>query len=203
MRAILRAVLVLVLIIVIVVVVVLVMAYGGFYNVAATYPGRGPVDWFLGTTMDYSVKRHAANIRVPSLDSPEMVRAGFQQYRALCLECHGAPGVAPEALAQGLNPEPPPLVEAAGDWKPNELFWIAKNGVRMSGMPAWGPTHTDEEIWEIVAFVRRLPKMSEVEYRTLDKQVPPLPTAGAEGAVTPSPAGPARSARPSPPAPPR
>ncbi len=153
----------------------LAFAYSGLYSVAATYPDRSAVTWFLGTTMDRSVQRHAAGTRAPALDSPEMFRTGFQHYREMCVECHGAPGVPPAELAQGLNPSPPPLVESAGDWEPSELFWITKNGVRMTGMPAWGPTHSDDKIWAIVAFVRRLPKLSEAEYRALDRQVPALP----------------------------
>lgn len=147
----------------------------GLYSVAATYPDRRPVEWLLSTTMDHSVQRHAAGLPVPPLDSSALVQTGFQHYRGMCVECHGAPGVEPADLAHGLNPSPPELVESAGDWQPAELFWITKNGVRMSGMPAWGPTHSDDKIWAIVAFVRRLPKMTEAEYRALDRKTPPMP----------------------------
>ncbi len=142
----------------------------GFYNVAASYPDRPAVASFLAYTADNSVSRHAAGIRVPSLDDPAMVASGANFYRHLCAECHGAPGGPPEDLAKGLNPAPPPLVESAGEWKPNELFWLTKHGVRMTGMPAWGPTHTDEEIWAMVAFLQRLPKLTPEEYRTFGRQ---------------------------------
>lgn len=154
----------------------IVFAYydSGRYSVSALYPDRPAVANFLDTTMTRSVQRHAARVKAPSLDSPAMFRLGFQHYRGMCVECHAAPGVEPEELAKGLNPSPPALVESAGDWKPSELFWLTKNGVRMTGMPAWGSTHSDEEIWAIVAFVQRLPKLSEAEWKTLDREVPQL-----------------------------
>ena len=148
--------------------------YSGVYNVSAAYPDRALVSWVMGTTMDHSVARHAAGITIPPLDDPAMVRLGFQHYREMCVACHGAPGVEIAEVGQGLNPDPPELVESVGEWKPNELFWITKNGVRMTGMPAWGVTHSDEKIWAIVGFMQGLPKLDPDAYKKLDHDVPPL-----------------------------
>ncbi len=150
----------------------LLVIYAGVYNVAATWPDIAPVRWVLDTTMDHSVKHHAARIAVPPLDDPAMVRRGSGHYRRMCAFCHGAPGMPIGDLGQGLNPAPPALTESVPDWKPNELFWIAKNGVRMTGMPAWGVTHTDEQLWDIVAFLQRLPTLTPAEYQTLLQQAP-------------------------------
>ncbi len=174
LRRLLWAIAIIAIVVVVVVVVGLGVVYSGVYNVAADYPNRPSVDWLLSTTSDNSVKRHAAGIRVPSLDSPEMVRTGFRYYRGLCVGCHGGPDIPPADIVKNMNPDPPDLVESAGDWKPNELFWMTKHGIRMTGMPAWGRIYTDDQIWEIVAFVRRLPKMSKAEYEMLDRQIPPL-----------------------------
>jgi mono/diheme cytochrome c family protein len=149
--------------------------YSGLYNVSATHPDSAPVTWLLSTTMKHSVQRRAAAIDAPSLEPPDMLRLGFQHYRGMCVGCHGAPGVEVDEAAQGLNPRPPELVKSAGKWQPNELFWITKNGVRMTGMPAWGVTHSDEKIWAIVSFVRGLPELTPEEYQTLDREIPPLP----------------------------
>jgi mono/diheme cytochrome c family protein len=148
--------------------------YSGIYNVAATYPDAAPVAWVLSTTMDRSVKRHAAGIKAPALDDPAMLQAGSSRYRTTCVACHGAPGVQIGDTGRGLNPDPPELTEAASDWKPNELFWITKNGVRMSGMPAWGVTYSDKDIWAIVVFVRKLPSMTPSEYQALSLKAPPV-----------------------------
>ncbi|MDX1650197.1 MAG: cytochrome c, partial [Myxococcota bacterium] len=64
-------------------------------------------------------------------------------------------------------PEPPELAEEAAEWGDTELFWITKHGVRMTGMPAFGPTHADRELWDVVALVRRLPELSAGEYAAL------------------------------------
>lgn len=146
--------------------------YSGIFNVAATYPDSAPVAWALSTIMDNSVKRHSRGIEAPQLDDPAMIRTGLSHYQQMCVGCHGAPGVPIGAVGRGLNPDPPELTEAAGDWKPNELFWITKNGVRMSGMPAWGVTHSDKEIWAIVAFTRKLPSMKPAEYQAMTREAP-------------------------------
>ena len=61
----------------------------------------------------------------------------------MCVDCHLAPGMDSSEIRQGLLPKPPKLQEVVDEWKPAELFWIIKNGVKMTGMPAWGPTHSD------------------------------------------------------------
>jgi mono/diheme cytochrome c family protein len=149
-----------------------VVAQSGLVNVAATYPDPKPVEWFLETTSDRSIERRAAGIAVPALDDPAMVRRGAGLYRTRCAACHGAPGVPATDLAKGLNPHPPMLYRFADRVPANELFWVTKNGIRMTGMPAWGPTHSDEDIWSIVAFLKRLPKYSPEEYQKLQKTVP-------------------------------
>lgn len=159
--------------ILIVVLVGILVIYSGLYNVSAVYPDNALVAWVLDTTMTHSVQHHAAGIKVPALTDPAMLRKGFRHYRGMCVACHGAPGVSIGDLGQGLSPAPPKLVEVVGDWKPNELFWLTKNGVRMTGMPAWGVTHTDDDIWAITAFLQKLPSMKPADYQKLNRQVPP------------------------------
>ena len=86
--------------------------------------------------------------------------------------CHGAPGQEPAEIAKGLWPETPDLKKAVPDWTPGELFWITKNGIKFTAMPAWGPTHDDDKIWDIVAFLERLPSVSPSEYQQLQASAP-------------------------------
>ncbi|MEJ2501901.1 MAG: cytochrome c, partial [Gemmatimonadota bacterium] len=65
---------------------------------------------------------------------------------------------------QGLRPTPPGLEEEAHEWSDAELFWITKHGIRLAGMPAYGATHDDDEIWSIVGFIRELETMTEEQY---------------------------------------
>ncbi|HEX5103630.1 MAG TPA: cytochrome c, partial [Pirellulaceae bacterium] len=92
---------------------------------------------------------------------------GMAHYRAMCLQCHGAPDVKSHAFAKGLNPPPPALAHVAREWSDGELFWITKHGIRMTGMPAFGHNHSDEELWKIVAFLRQLDDLSEEQVAML------------------------------------
>jgi mono/diheme cytochrome c family protein len=149
----------------------LVFIYSGVYNVAATEPHIKPVEWLLNMTLEKSVSRHAKGIEAPPLSDDSLVQTGFIHYKEMCVTCHGAPGVSPSEIGKGLNPEPPELVEELEEsgWNTEQLFWITKYGIKMTGMPAFGPTHSDEEIWAIVAFLERLPDLSPEEYRAMDE----------------------------------
>lgn len=142
-------------------------AYSGLYDVAALSPHSGPVAWLLSTTSHASIERRAREVVVPDLSGPALVRAGVNDYEAMCVGCHGAPGTRPDAMGQGLNPSPPDLAESAEHMSPAELFWVTRNGIRMTGMPAWGETHDDAEIWPVVALMTRLPELDPAAYRSL------------------------------------
>jgi mono/diheme cytochrome c family protein len=79
----------------------------------------------------------------------------------MCVGCHGAPGKDPSEIGNGLRPRPPDLAKAALQLDKGELFWIVKNGIKMAGMPAFGATHRDRTIWNIVGFVQeQLPNLT-------------------------------------------
>ncbi len=138
--------------------------YGGVYNVAATDPHWKVVYQFMDTVRIRSIKVHASGIQTPAgLDTDDKIVMGTDHYAAHCAVCHGAPGVPKGEIAEGLYPQPANLAESAKTYRPNELFWILKNGIKMSGMPAWSD-HSDEELWATVAFLQKLPGMSEEEY---------------------------------------
>ena len=142
--------------------------YSGLADVAATSPHWPITGWFLATTMETSVRRHARGIAPPaSVGDDDRVREGAPAYDAMCASCHGAPGRDPGVVGRGLNPEPPVLAKEAEGWSPSEIFWVTSHGIRMTGMPAFGPTHTDEELWVVVALVKRLPRLSAADYRAL------------------------------------
>jgi mono/diheme cytochrome c family protein len=139
----------------------------GAYNVAATAPHTPLARWLMNTTQKRSVAARVDDVPAqPPVDSA-MLRQGFEEYREMCVACHGAPGVERDALGKGINPEPPDLAKESAEWSDRELFWITKHGIKMAGMPAFGVTHSDEELWRIVAFLRRLESMSPEEYARL------------------------------------
>jgi mono/diheme cytochrome c family protein len=141
----------------------------GVFNMAAT-EGPGALETTLaGWTIDRSVAMRAPDEINPYKEDSPAIEKGLVHYRAMCLQCHGASHVEADEFAQGLNPQPPDLAVASKEWQDGELFWITKHGIRMTGMPAFGKTHSDEEIWQIVAFVRELDDLSETQVAALQE----------------------------------
>jgi mono/diheme cytochrome c family protein len=143
--------------------------FSGVYNVAATAPDTPLERIILSTTMRYSVRAHAGS-EVEVTWTEDQVKNGFEEYEGMCVICHGGPGKERSQISKGLRPQPPDLTEASQKRGNSELFWIIKNGVRMTGMPAFAPTHDDEQIWNIVGFLRRLPRISADEFRAMEEQ---------------------------------
>lgn len=152
---------------IVLVVSALVFAYSGFYNIAADEPHVAVVDWLFETTRERAIETRLDGVVVPS-DFQDEVRVdrGAQAYVAMCQQCHLAPGTPPTPLHRGLNPKPPKL-EHATSHGPHYLFWTIKHGIKMTGMPAWGESHSDDELWDIVAFLQIMPELASHEYLQL------------------------------------
>jgi hypothetical protein len=147
-------------------------------GVALIYTGVCPVGadeehWplthrLLGTARERSVMRAArtVEVRLPRLDEDALLSAvaGFED---MCAGCHAPPGRFPTALARGLNPPAPDLAIAARERTAAELYWVTRHGIRMTGMPAWGLTHSEDELWPLVALILRFPELGEGEYERL------------------------------------
>jgi mono/diheme cytochrome c family protein len=141
--------------------------FGGFYNVAATVDDPPSVKSALAYIRQASIMRHATDAPPSSLDDPAMVQAGARAFSERgCAGCHGAPGVNWAKFSEGLRPYPPDLKELVDQRKPQELFWVIKHGIHMTGMPSFGLIEVpDREIWTIVAFVKKLPSVSEADFK--------------------------------------
>lgn len=152
---------------IIVIVGFLIFIYMGRYDVAATKPHTKITEFILNTATEQSIRFHATGITAPSLDDQSMIKTGFKHYKEMCVGCHGAPGVKPSEIGKGLYPEPPELADEIEEMSSEELYWITKNGIKMTGMPAFGPTHSEEELWSIVTFLKQLPDLSPEEYKAM------------------------------------
>ena len=139
--------------------------WSGTYDIGQDSPHWPVVKQGIAALRDRSTEHHAQGIQVPNLDDPKMIAAGAQHYAEMCSVCHLAPGMQDSEIRHGLYPRPPNLTRFAPD--PAESFWIIKHGVKFTAMPAWGPTHDDQMIWDMVAFLQKQPKMTEAEFRKL------------------------------------
>src|SRR4030042_189687 len=144
--------------------------WSGSYNIAANVPHWGITHWFLEKVREQSITTHSGGITLPPLKDPKLVDVGFKNYHAICLSCHNAPGYSRTEIAKGLNPNPPDFTSKELKMrKETELYWIIKNGIKMTGMPAFGPTHSEDELWGVVAFLKKLPSLKPEEYKTMVK----------------------------------
>ncbi len=149
----------------------LIVIYTGAYNVAATEPHAKISRWALDTTFHNSVSARSDDeaAQLELIEAADL-RTGFQEFQEYCVHCHGAPGVEPAGWVSGMTPHPPELSRVADEWSPDEIFWIVKHGVKMSGMPPFGDTESDEAIRNIAAFVNRLDDMTPQQYRRLQQR---------------------------------
>ena len=141
--------------------------FGGFFNIAATEQDPGPVAWAIIHVREASITHHATDTPPASLSDPATIRAGARAFAERgCVSCHGGPGAQWAKFSEGLNPGPPDLKDVVGDLQPRELFWVVKNGIKMTGMPSFGAIGVpDPEIWSIVAFLKKLPIVSDADFK--------------------------------------
>lgn len=161
--------------------------WSGTYDIGQDSPHWGVTRSVIATFRDHSTEHHAEGIQPPNLDDPKMVAAGAQHYAENCAMCHLAPGMPDSEIRHGLYPKPPNLTRFAPD--PAEAFWIIKHGIKFTGMPAWGPTHGDQMIWDMVAFLQKQPKMTAAEFRKLTANAGGEHERMMQGMAMPAPAG--------------
>ena len=153
----------------------------GAYDVGAAKRHTKLTEWLTHETMIHSVRRHADEIVPREGTTAAQLVAGFCAYETHCVACHGAAAVPREEWVSGMEPQPPYLLDMTERFTPAELFWTVKNGIKMTGMPAWGQGLSDRQIWDVVAWLeasRRLPPQTYLRWRSerrCDAISPPAP----------------------------
>ena len=158
--------------------IAVIVVTSGIVDLSAAKPH--PEGWarFLHYTFDRSTAYHATATPPPELDSPIRVAAGAAYYGQVCARCHGGPGFGQNPVVLSMHPKPQYLttdLPTAG-FTSAELFRIVKAGVKYSAMPSWPADRRDDEIWQLVAFLRAMPKMAPATFQRLA-----LATPGAAG----------------------
>lgn len=143
----------------------------GVYDIGADDHHTRPVLALIGELRERSIAVRVRGLGVPDLDDPVDIAAGARRYAGLCAGCHLAPGVSRSQIRPGLYPHPPNLAEEAPR-DASRAFWTIKHGIKMSAMPAWGTTLDDAAIWQLVAFLRRMPSLAAEDYRQLAAPAP-------------------------------
>ncbi|SDY86705.1 c-type cytochrome [Citreimonas salinaria] len=148
----------------------LLLGWSGLVSIAASSGHWAVTRWYLGWTMENAVETQSILVSKPEgtdLDDPVLIRRAAGHYATGCAACHGAPGVPQSPVVQEMVPAPPRLEHKVAEWSDEELFWIVRNGIKFSGMPAWPAQDRTDEVWAQVAFLRALPDLSRAEYAEL------------------------------------
>ena len=133
--------------------------------------------WLAETARDLAMPRDAANRQNPIANSPEVVAEGRAHWADHCAVCHANNGSGETEMGSHLYPPAPDMRKRGTQhMSDGELFYIIENGVRMTGMPAWGGSgHSEEDSWKLVHFIRHLPQLSAAEEQEMEKLNPKGP----------------------------
>ncbi|RAS03215.1 c-type cytochrome [Ensifer adhaerens] len=156
-------------------IVVLFATWIGFFNVGASSGHWRITEWFLHFAMRSAVRSYALAVDAPERLPDNGIPTAAGHFVRGCATCHGAPGEPRSPAALAMLPQPPDLSAVVEQWEDAELFRIVKHGVRFTGMPAWPTQARDDEIWSMVAFLRKLPAMDAATYRLLAYRERPQP----------------------------
>ena len=109
-------------------------------------------------------------------DEPNFL-AGAEVYRENCAVCHGLPGGTPTAIARGMYPKPPKLVEGTGvtDDEPGETYWKVANGIRLTGMPGFSDSLSQTQMWQVSLLLAHADKIPESVKTALYRATPLVP----------------------------
>lgn len=133
------------------------IAFADFNLSALPEPGRN--ETYLATNAKHMLIGRASRRGVPAepARTQASITAGNTLYGAECAACHGLDGHTLTDTGRWMYPRAADLASpAVQQYSDPELFWIVKNGIRLSGMPAFGKVETDEHIWNLVTYVRTL-----------------------------------------------
>lgn len=143
----------------------------GLDNVGASSGHAPVVNRMLQDAMARSVRAHSRSVTIPAgvdVRDPALAAEAADDYREMCLLCHGAPGEKAAFWTAGMSPPAPPLADPKErQWSDADLYWIIKNGIKDTGMSAFGKTHDEHELWALTALTRQLPGMSAQQFRAL------------------------------------
>lgn len=151
-------------------IIVLIVMWTGAYDFASSAKHPGVVRSAIDRTFRNWVESGASELSAPNF-SQQQLREGAREFMEYCVHCHGAPGEKAAEWSTGMSPNPPEIAHIAEEWTPEQIFFIVKNGIRMSGMPPFGDTESDQTIWNIAGFVKQIPALGPEGYRRLREEL--------------------------------
>lgn len=129
----------------------------GLANVAADAPTPAWQTRWMFSAVHASIRRAVpADLRNPQPEDDESLIAGGKLYLNDCVGCHGAPGKPPSDFGATFYPPAPQLARDGTPYSEAQIFWVAKHGIRRTGMSAQGPYYSDQKLWLLAGFIHRI-----------------------------------------------
>jgi mono/diheme cytochrome c family protein len=120
-----------------------------------------------------SIPGKAREQKNPSVATPEVLQKAMRHFADHCASCHANNGSGDTEIGRNLYPRAPDMRQAATqNLTDGEIYYIIHNGIRWTGMPAWGASDFDPESWELVHFIRRLPQLTPAELKEMERYNP-------------------------------
>lgn len=137
---------------------------------------------YLATSVRaFAVPTRARNERNPFRPSPDVLAEARAHFADHCAICHANDGSGKTEIGQNLYPKAPdmrlPRTQKLTD---GELYYTIHNGIRLTGMPAWGADEKDDDSWKLVLFIRHLPELTPREEREMESLNPKGPAENQE-----------------------
>src|SRR5580704_371186 len=116
---------------------------------------------------DVTIPLEAGKMKNPLPETDEVVSQGQEVFLGSCAQCHGAEARGDTNIGRNMNPPAMDLTSAhVQHWSDAELFWIIQNGVRLTGMPAWHSSISDNDAWKLARFIHHLPRLDAASVST-------------------------------------
>lgn len=134
---------------------------------------EAPRDWesrLMSSAVRATVHRSAASLQNPSSSIDDRIVAGGKLYLNDCVGCHGAPGQPASKFGATFFPPAPQFALNGTGYSQPEVFWVAKHGIRRTGMTPQGPYYSDDELWNLAAFITNASHLPEAVSRALQRQ---------------------------------
>ena len=116
---------------------------------------------------DVTIPLAAGKMKNPLPETDEVVSQGQEVFLGSCAQCHGADARGDTTIGRNMNPPAMDLSSAhVQHWSDAELFWIIQNGVRLTGMPSWKSSISDNDTWKLARFIHKLPRLDAASVST-------------------------------------
>ena len=162
--------------------IIVIIGAVGWYFLSRGFSARNTpnrIEAFIAPRLRHlAVPRRAIEVKNPVVSSPEVLSEAMAHFADHCAICHGTDGGGKTHIADGLYPKPPDMREpATQNLSDGEIYYIIRNGVRFTGMPAFGEASEDEDLdsWKLVTFIRHLGSMTPEELARMEEMMPKSP----------------------------